>query len=325
MGRTNSRACRAGHLKPERRRRVALMVTVALLATMAPHLGAQTLREAIPMKMRIPDHPRVKRYAAYYASTAHRPWLREVLHCVQFYADYILEQLDQRGMPAELIFLPVIESSYVSTASSAAGAVGLWQLMPVTARLNGLDTDGAVDERRDFWKATEAALNILQVNYEQLESWELALAAYNGGFGRVRRAVRSSGEDDFWELRERGYLPRETSEYVPRYYGLLLALRSLPEEEWPLMDRRQRWRRLAVPEGTEMERLGKLAGVPAGILRRANAELGDGMTPGGRDREGYRIKVPSAYYDRISAVLSPAIGASRQPVRMPYVQVPQGG
>ena len=97
---------------------------------------------------------------------------------------------------------------------------------------------------------------------------------------------------------------------------MLLALRSLPEEEWPLMDRLQRWRRLAVPGGTEMERLGRLAGVPEGILRRANAELGDGLTPAGRDREGYRIKVPDAYYDRISAVLSPAtlspaVGASR--------------
>ena len=315
METTNGR----GHLMPERRRRVVLMV--ALLAIMAPHLGAQTLQEAIPMKMRIPDHPRVKRYATYYASTAHRPWLREVLRCVRFYADYILEQLDQRGMPAELIFLPVIESNYVSTATSPAGAVGLWQLMPRTARLNGLDTDGAVDERRDFWKATEAALNILQMNYEQLDNWELALAAYNAGSGRVRRAVRSSGVDDFWELREQGYLPRETSEYVPRYYGLLLALRSLPEEERPLMGRRQRWRRLAVPEGTEMERLGRLAGVPTGILQRANAELDDGLTPAGRDRDGYRIKVPDAYYDRIRAVLSPATGAARQPVWTPYVQV----
>ena len=73
------------------------------------------------------------------------------------------------------------------------------------------------------------------------------------------------------------------------------------------MGRRQRWRRL-----------GRLAGVPTGILQRANAELDDGLTPAGRDRDGYRIKVPDAYYDRISAVLT---GASRQLVWTPYVQV----
>jgi membrane-bound lytic murein transglycosylase D len=298
------------------------MVALAMLAVVAPQLGAQTLREAIPMKMRIPDQPRVKRYAAYYSSTAQRPWLREVLHCVGFYADYMLEQIEQRGLPTELIFLPVIESDYVSTATSPAGAVGLWQLMAMTARLNGLDTDGDVDERRDFWRATEAALNILQVNYEEFGSWELALAAYNAGFGRVRVTVRHGGVADFWELRERGYLPRETREYVPRYYGLLLALRSLPEEDWPRTDRRHRWRRLAVPEGIEVSRLGRLAGVPAGILERANAELSDGLTPAGRGQEGYRIKVPAAYYDRISAVLSPAADESRRHVRMPYVQPP---
>ena len=167
------------------------MLTVTMLAIVAPQLGAQTLREASSMTMRIPDHPRVKRYAAYYSSSVQRPWLREVLRCVRFYADYMLEQIEQRGMPAELIFLPVIESDYVSTATSPAGAVGLWQLMGRTARLNGLDTDGKVDERRDFWKATEVALSILQVNYEKLGSWELALAAYNAGFGRVRETVRA--------------------------------------------------------------------------------------------------------------------------------------
>jgi membrane-bound lytic murein transglycosylase D len=298
------------------------MVTLAMLAVVAPQLGAQTLREAIPMKMSIPDHPRVKRYTSYYSSSAHRPWLREVLHCVAFYADYMLDQLDRRGLPAELIFLPVIESDYVSTATSPAGAVGLWQLMASTARLNGLVTDGVVDERLDFWKATEAALNILQVNYTEFGSWELALAAYNAGSGRLRRSVRHSGAADFWALRERGHLPRETAEYVPRYYGLLLALHSLPAEEWPRLDTRHRWRRLTVPEGIKMTRLGKLAGVPAGILERANAELHDGLTPARPGQAGYLIKVPAAYYDQISVVLSPNTYASRLPVPMPYVQAP---
>ncbi|MDE2767616.1 MAG: lytic transglycosylase domain-containing protein, partial [Chloroflexota bacterium] len=220
-------------------------MAVAVLAGMAPHLEAQTLRDRVAMTMRIPEHARVQRYAKYYASPRQRPWLREVMQRVGFYGDHILARVEHRDLPPELIFLPVIESGYESTATSPAGAVGLWQLMGRTARENGLDTDGVVDERRDFWKATEVALRILQANYGDLGSWELALAAYNAGSWRVRAAVRRSGTRDFWELREQGYLPRETREYVPRYYGLLAALRSLPEKEWPRLEGQPRWRRTA--------------------------------------------------------------------------------
>ena len=280
------------------------LVAVAMVAVMAPHVGAQTLRDTIAMTMRIPEDAVVQRYAEYYAAARQRPWLRKVMQRVGFYGGHILDRVDDRNLPPELIFLPVIESGYESTATSPAGAMGLWQLMGRTAREHGLATGGEVDERRDFWKATEVALGILQANYDELGSWELALAAYNAGTGRVRTAVRRSGTRDFWELRELGYLPRETREYVPRYYGLLRALRSLPEKEWPGLEGQPRWRRMAVAEGVELRRLGELAGVPEGVLEWANAELGDGLTPAMGDREGYLIKVPDRYYDRIGAVLS---------------------
>lgn len=280
------------------------LVAVVIVAVMAPQLEAQTLRDTIAMTMRIPEDAVVQRYAEYYAAARQRPWLREVMERVRFYGGHILNQVEDRNLPPELIFLPVIESGYESTAASPMGAVGLWQLMGRTARENGLDTGGEVDERRDFWKATEVALGILQANYDELGSWELALAAYNAGTGRVRTAVRRSGTRDFWELSELGYLPRETREYVPRYYGLLRALRGLPEKEWPRLEGQPRWRRMAVPEGVELRQLGELAGVPEGVLEWANAELGYGLTPAVGDQEGYLIKVPNRYYDGIGAVLS---------------------
>ena len=308
-----------------RHRKVARgLVAVTMLAGMAPQLGAQTLRDTIVMTMRIPEHAGVQHYAEYYAAARQRPWLREVMQRVGFYGDHIGGQIEHRNLPPELIFLPVIESDYVSTATSPAGAVGLWQLMGRTARQNGLATEGEVDERRDFWKATEVALGILQANYGELGSWELALAAYNAGSWRVRTAVRRSGTRDFWELREQGYLPRETREYVPRYYGLLAALRSLPEKEWPRLEGQPRWRRMAVPEGVELRQLGELAGVPEGVLEWANAELGDGLTPAVRDQEGYLIKVPNRYYDRIGAVLSlNSRGGAAVAKLHPYVQAPR--
>ncbi len=306
-----------------RHRKVARgLVTVAILAGMAPQVGAQTLRDTIVMTMRIPEHERVQRYAEYYGSARQRPWLRKVMQRIGFYGDHILDRVEHRNLPSELIFLPVIESDYVSTATSSMGAVGLWQLMGSTAQLHGLETDGVVDERRDFWKATEVALNILQTNYDELGSWELALAAYNAGMGRVRAAVRRSGTRDFWKLREQGYLARETREYVPRYYGLLVALHSLPEEEWPRLEGQPQWRRMAVPEGVELGQLGELAGVPEGVLEWANAELRDGLTPAVRAPEGYLIKVPNRYYDRIGEVLSLNSRGTTVARLHPYVQVP---
>lgn len=307
-----------------RHRKVARgVMAVAMLAGLAAQLEAQTLRDTIAMTMEIPEQAGVRHYAEYYAAPGHRPWLREVMQRVRFYGDHIVGRIEQRGLPPELIFLPVIESNYESSAASPRGAVGLWQLMGRTARLNGLETEGEVDERRDFWKATEVALSILAVNYDELGSWELALAAYNAGLGRVRAVVKRSGTSDYWEMREQGYLPKETREYVPRYYGLLKALRSLPEEEWPRLEGQPIWRRMAVPEGVEMGQLGELAGVPEGVLEWANAELHAGLTP---TAESYLIKVPSRYYDRINAVLrahflSDTRVAHRTEL-MPYVQVP---
>lgn len=300
------------------------LAAVAMIAGMPPLLGAQTLRDTIALTMTIPEHTRVQRYAEYYTAARQRPWLRAVMHRVWFYGDHILHQVEVRNLPPELIFLPVIESDYLTTAVSPKGAVGLWQLMGRTARLNGLVTGGDVDERRDFWKATDVALGILLANYDEFGSWEMALAAYNAGTGRVRAAVTRSGTGDFWELRELGYLPTETSEYVPRYYGLLVALRSLPDKEWPPLDGQPRWRRIAVPEGIQLHQLGVHAGVPKGILESANAELDDGLTPALRDQERYLIKVPNRYHARIGAVLSlNSRGGAAVAKLHPYVQVPK--
>ena len=132
-------------------------------------------------------------YADRYSSAASRGWLLGVVDRASFFADYILGQLEQRDMPPELLFLPGIESGFFSSATSPAGAVGLWQLMGSTARHYGLVHDELVDERRDFWKATEVALRVLEWNHSELGSWELALAAYNAGLGRVSSSVRYSG------------------------------------------------------------------------------------------------------------------------------------
>jgi len=105
----------------------------------------------------------------------------------------------RQGLPVELAALPHVESSYHPKARSGAGAAGVWQFMPGTAR-RYLRVDDKVDERLDVYKSTEAAARLLQHNYAVLKSWPLALTAYNHGLGGVRRAVQRTGSDDFGEI-----------------------------------------------------------------------------------------------------------------------------
>ena len=286
-------------------RAVAVATLLAAGALPAP---AQHLLDIVPASLTIPDQPRVAYWADSYGSAALRSWMQGVLQRTAFYADHILQQLQERGMPAELVFLPAIESDYNGWATSPAGAVGLWQLMRGTAQLYGLVTDEMIDERRDFWKATDVALRILEANRRELGSWELALAAYNAGKGRVRRDVRNGGTSDFWELRRSGRLPRETRDFVPRFYGLVLALRRYAASDSPAVDDLYRWRRVPVPDGVDLRQLGELSGVASEVLERANAELNFGLAPAGGESDPYLLKVPVDSYAELTAVLEdPAI------------------
>ena len=171
----------------------AVVAAVAALCAAAPPAEAQSLRQAVPATLKIPDQPRVRYYAERYSSAASRDWLLGVVDRASFFADYILGELDERGMPPELLFLPGIESGYFSSATSPAGrGRTVAAHAQHGAPTDGLVTDELVDERRDFWKATDVALQVLEWNHSQLGSWEMALAAYNAGMGRGEqlRALR---------------------------------------------------------------------------------------------------------------------------------------
>jgi len=119
------------------------------------------------------------------------------------------------GLPLELKYLSVIESSLRPAVRSKAGAVGLWQFMKGTARMYKLKVTRSVDERKDPIKSTEAAAKYLKDLHLEFGDWTLALCAYNCGPGRLRKAIRQSGSWDFWTLRK--YLPKETRRYIPKF------------------------------------------------------------------------------------------------------------
>ena len=123
--------------------------------------------------------------------------------------------LTQYGLPHELKYLAVIESGLNTNATSWVGARGPWQFMPYTAKEYGLNVNGWIDERTDYFRSTHAAAKYLTSLYNDLDDWLLVIAAYNGGPGRVYSAIKKSGSRDFWKLQY--YLPEESRNHVKKF------------------------------------------------------------------------------------------------------------
>jgi membrane-bound lytic murein transglycosylase D len=169
-----------------------------------------------------PDEQSIDEQLDWFASNPE--YLQRAFGRSEAYLYHIATQLEARGMPLEIAFLPVVESAFEPFAYSRASASGLWQFIPGTGSRFGLKQDWWYDGRRDIVEATRAALDYLQALHDEFNGdWLLAIAAYNCGEMNVERAVdanRAAGKPiDFWNLR----LPAETRAYVPK----LLAMKRL--------------------------------------------------------------------------------------------------
>ena len=146
----------------------------------------------------------------------HPDYMARVVERARPYLHHIVTEIEQRNMPLEIALLPVVESGFQPFAYSHGRAAGLWQFIPGTGKVYGLDQNWWYDGRRDVIESTRAALDYLEKLHRDFGDWQLALAAYNCGEGTVGRAIRrnkKAGKDtDFWSLD----LPKETSAYVPK-------------------------------------------------------------------------------------------------------------
>ncbi len=209
------------------------------------------------------------------------------------YVEIMQDILKEKGLPEELVFLPMIESGFNPHAYSKASAVGQWQFIASTAKRYGLVIDWWRDERKDPVKSTEAAASYLKDLYGMFGSWKLALAAYNAGEGRIGRAIKKANNDDFWHLKSEQKIPKETREYVPRYIAATM-IASTPEDYgfYNLTYHEPfEYDEVTVYSPIDIDIIAKCAGTSVQEIRDLNPELRRWSTP--LNISQYTIRIPS--------------------------------
>lgn len=229
-------------------------------------------------------------------------WIRMALKRAAPYAHFIRRKIEEYGLPPEIYYLPVVESLYLVNAHSPAGALGLWQFTRDSA-WPWMKINDWVDERKDFWKSTEAAMEKLKLNYRYTGDWLLSLAAYNCGLTWVTNAIQKSGIRDFWALSRQGYLPKETRNYIPKFIAVARYSAHLGRMGQDLSwEKPMNWERIPLNQAVDLRLLAQAAGVSYDSLKAGNAELVYGITP--PTNMVYKLKVPAEAAEKVKKALN---------------------
>ncbi len=245
--------------------------------------------------------PRIEAQKSWF--TSRQDYLNRLTARASRYLYHTVREAERRNIPTELALLPVIESSYDPSGTSSAAAAGLWQFIPSTGRIYGLNQSSTYDGRRDVIESTRAAYDFLTALHNQFGSWELALAAYNAGPGRVQKAIDANAAQglptDYWSLR----LPTETMNYVPRFLAVADIV-SKPEQYsvyLPAIANRQHFRSVPANYGVSLAEVSQLTGVSYDELEKLNTAL----TSARIDASGpQRIIIPNDVSLNLDAKLS---------------------
>ena len=196
---------------------------------------------------------------------------------MQNYLPYILEQVLEAQIPAEMALLPIVESALDPHAFSPYGANGLWQFMSPTAKQYGLKINLGYDGRRDIVASTDAAVTYLQHLNKRFDNWLLAVAAYNAGGGTVSKAIRSSSSRDFFALN----LPRETRAYVPRLLAMAAIVNNPAKYKvaLPNVDMRPSFFVLNLPGPFDIAKIVAISKAPSANIYKWNPALKRSQTP----------------------------------------------
>lgn len=246
--------------------------------------------QALPCVIELPYNERVRAFILRYVKRSPKQVAR-MMRMSEYYFPMFEEALCRYNLPYELEYLPIIESALNPIARSPVGAAGLWQFMPGTAKLFGLEVNSLVDERMDPVRSTEAACQFLSSMYNVFHDWNLVIAAYNCGSGNVNKAIRrANGKRDFWSIYP--YLPRETRNYVPIFiaanyamnYGEDHGICKAPVEKIMVTDTIRTTQRL------HLQQVSENLDITMEELRRLNPQYSRDILPGGTP---YALCLPS--------------------------------
>lgn len=252
--------------------------------------NSQSLYDNSRYDFPITMNSRVEGWIDYFTGRG-RPHMERYLGRSSRYIPVMKQILKKAGMPADLVYLALIESGFNLRAKSHAKAVGPWQFMKPTGQRYGLRVDGWVDERRDPLRSTEAAAKYLKDLYLMFESWYLAASAYNAGEYKILRAIEELKTNNYWRICETRILRRETKDYIPKLIAAAIIAKN-PErygfDEIAYQDPLE-FDTITVDFAMALKDIAKLVDVPVEEIEDLNPELRRAQVPPGIT---YEVRIP---------------------------------
>ncbi len=247
----------------------------------------------LPTEIELPYNSIVGNYINIYL-TKRRSLVADMLALHSYYGPIFVEELLKEGMPTELQYLPVIESAINPNAVSRAGAAGLWQFMPATAKGLGMEVNSLIDERRDARLSSRNAARYLKQLYEIYNDWSLAIAAYNCGPGNVNKALRRAGGEgkkDYWEIYN--YLPAETRGYVPAFIAANYVMNYYNKHgiSPTVIKRHLTTDTVQVNKYVHFNQIAAVLNIPVDEIRMLNPQYRKDIIPG--DYRSYLLTLPT--------------------------------
>ncbi|WP_057938702.1 LysM peptidoglycan-binding domain-containing protein [Algoriphagus resistens] len=232
-----------------------------------------------------------------YFTVRNRDYTKMVLARKEMFFPMFDETMAKHDMPLEIKYLSIIESGLDPQIRSRVGAIGLWQFMPATGRMYGMNTNNEVDDRMDPELSTEAAAKYLKSLHRMFGDWEVAMAAYNCGPGNVRKAIRrSGGKKTFWGIYN--YLPRETRSYVPQVQAMLYILNHLEEHNFHPEDPTYvvEYEKIRFDRALSLDKLAELTNLCVADLKTLNPAIKNRNLPESNRSMALRIPKSKAPY-----------------------------
>ncbi|MBQ0118255.1 MAG: transglycosylase SLT domain-containing protein [Bacteroidales bacterium] len=245
--------------------------------------------QELPFVVEVPYNQVVRGYITRYLKSARR--LAMLCRMSEYYFPMFEDKLNQYDLPYELAYMAVIESALNPQARSRMGAVGLWQFMPSTGKIYGLEINSLVDERMDPVRSTDAACRMLRSLYGTFQDWNLVIAAYNCGPGNVKKAIaRAGGKRDFWSIYP--YLPRETRGYLPIFIAATYAMNYADAHGIcpAYTDRTMVTDTIITQDRIHLQQVADMMQIDLQELRRLNPQYARDILPGGS--KAYALCLP---------------------------------